>query len=480
MRVLTAATLIATSLLWAVSSAAVDRRTPPPDLGTLSGAEATTFYHAVNAVIWGYPAVKFEQLMRERTDPESDVKSGTPQALVNQFSLVRQLRGPESKQVATPNNDTLYAQAFTDVSREPMVLSVPAVESDRYYDMQLWDPNGDTFAYIGSRTTGSGAGDYALVGPDWEGSLPAGVERVDSAYNTLVIWGRIGVEGPDDVARANEIQDGLKLVPLSQFGSGEPSDVDVAFSEERVRLELPDDLPEGLEFYFELARSLRFTPPKDQDAVVVLGLSELGFVDENTRFDYQNLSEAQVNGMKKGLQYALSIMDVSASTVGQSINGWRWSPRSGILGGDYVFRAAWAKWYTGGNAPDEAIYMDGRVDDQGKPFSGSKRYRIKFAAGELPPVKAFWSVSMYDLGSGAFVENEIERYSIGTYTPGMTFNEDGSLELYLQHDQPATELGRANWLPTPKEGFYLDMRLYVPDGSLRNGTWAPPAVQVVE
>ena len=145
----------------------------------MKGKEATAFYLGLNAVIWGYPSVKFEQLMRLRASADS-VRLGNPQSAVNQLGLVRQLRGPEFKQIATPNNDTLYAQGFCDVSREPIIVSVPKVDGKRYYTLQLWDPNGDTFAYIGSRTTGREPGDYALVGPDWKGTLPPGVKRIDS------------------------------------------------------------------------------------------------------------------------------------------------------------------------------------------------------------------------------------------------------------------------------------------------------------
>lgn len=189
-------------------SLAVDIRTRPPELGTLSGEEAKAFYLGLDAVIWRYPSVFFEDLMRQRTLPDAEKTTGNPRAQVNQFGLVRNLRGPEFKQIATPNNDTLYAQAFTDVSREPMILTVPRVDGRRYYCMQLWDPNGDTFAYVGSRTTGREAGHYALVGPDWKGTLPEGVKKIDCEYNTFVIWGRIGVEGPDDVVNARAIQDG--------------------------------------------------------------------------------------------------------------------------------------------------------------------------------------------------------------------------------------------------------------------------------
>lgn len=381
-------------------------RNPPPDLGTLTGKEALAFQVGVDAVIWGYPAVKFEQLMRGRSRPEI-AALGQPQAAVNQFGLVRELRGPEYKQIATPNNDTLYAQAFCDVSREPLVLSVPAVDAQRYMSFQLWDPNGDTFGYVGTRATGREAGHHALVGPGWVGTLPSGVHRIDSPYNGLVVWGRIGVAGADDLANALAIQDSLRLTPLSLFGSTSTTVApDLDFSTERVAFELPEDVDDSLGFYFELANSLRFTPPKmPQDAVVAASLESIGFRDGNTRFERDSLSAAELRGLSTAAQFALHLMDVSAQVAGERVNGWRWSPKSGIMGTDYLFRAAFAKWFTGGNAPEEAIYLDGRIDMRGEPLTGAKRYVMRFAQGALPPVAAFWSISMYDLADGSFVAN---------------------------------------------------------------------------
>ena len=461
---------------------AADKRTPPPDLGNLKGVEAKAFYIGLDAVIWGYPSVFFEDFMRGRSLPDTEEVSGSPRSLINQFGRVRNLRGPEFKQIATPNNDTLYAQAFTDVSREPFILSVPQVEADRYYGMQIWDPNGDTFAYVGSRTTGRGAGHFAFVGANWDGELPEGVEPIKCLYNTFVIWGRIGVDGPDDLENARTIQDALRLTPLSQFGKSiEQVPPDAAFSEQRVAIEIPEDLPRGLEYYFKLARSLKFTPPKQgQDDVFFASLEKIGFSENGTTFNYQDLSEEQVSGMAKAYQYGLHLMDVESETVGEEVNGWRWSPKSGILGTDYLFRAAWAKWFTGGNAPDEAIYMDGRKDDQGQPFVGKKRYTMHFEADQLPRVDAFWSLSMYNLSDGSFVENSIKRYSIGDRTPGLKMNNDGSLTLYIQQEAPTEPKQKANWLPTPTDGFYMNLRLYVPDDSLIRGTWAPPPVKVME
>jgi hypothetical protein len=456
-----------------------DKRTPPPDLGKMTGQEALAFAVGLNVVTWGYPQVFFEDLMRGRTQPDAEAKTGNPRSLVNQFGLMRALRGPEFKQIATPNNDTLYAQAFCDISREPIVLSVPKVDPDRYYAMQLWDPNGDTIDYIGARTTGRDAGHYAIVGPDWKGTLPAGVKRIDCPYTSFVVWGRIGVNGPDDVANAIAIEDALRLVPLSQFGKSERQPPpDEAFSRQRVALEVPADLPDDLLFYYKLAQSLKHVPPKTQDAVVAASLSYIGFKDGNTTFDYRSLSEAQKKGLAKAYQFGLHLMDATAETVGVNVNGWRWSPKSGILGDDYLFRAAWAKWFTGGNAPQEAIYMDGRVDDKGQPVTGANRYVMRFEKGELPKVSAFWSLSMYHVSDGSFVENPIKRYSIGDRTPGVTPDDDGSLTLYIQHDAPTDAKQRANWLPAPADGFYLNLRLYGPDDGLAKGTWAPPAVKL--
>ena len=271
----------------------------------------------------GYPVVFFEDLMRGRTDPDAEAKTGNPRSLVNQLGLVRHLRGPEFKQIATPNNDTLYAQAFCDVSREPLIISVPAMDKDRYYVIQLWDVNGDTFGYIGSRTTGRDAGHYALVGPNWEGTLPTDVKRIDSPYDNFAFWGRIGVNGPNDVKNANAIQDQLRLTPLSQFGrSKEQTPPDAKFSEQRVAYEKPADLPAGLEFYYKLARALKYTQPKPvQDAFVADSLNQIRL--RNGHFDYPNMPDAKKSGLAKAYQFGLHLMDVNAQTVGIDVNGWR-------------------------------------------------------------------------------------------------------------------------------------------------------------
>ena len=458
-----------------------DKRTPAPDLSQLSDAEYEAFYLGANAIIWGYPAVLFEDLMRGRTQPDI-VKKGNPQTQVNQFGSVRELRGPEYKQIATPNNDTLYTQSFCDVSKEPLVLSVPKVDAERYYCIQFWDPNGDTKHYVGSRETGREAGNYVIVGPDWEGKLPKDLKRIDLEYNCIVLWGRVGVRGAADLENAHAIQDGLYVTLLSKYdGVAKLVPVDMEFSKQRVAYNPPADLPKELELYYKLAQSLKHTPAKQQDAVVFKSLEQIGFTDKGLTFDYKSLSPAQQKGLAMGSQYAQHLIDVNAQTTGQIINGWRWSPKSGVMGDDYLFRAAFAKWFTGGHAPEEAVYMDGRNDDKGEALDGSKHsYTMHFKAGELPPVSAFWSLSMYHLSDGSFVENSIERYSIGERTDGLTKNADGSLDLYLQAKAPTDPKEKANWLPCPEGGFYLNMRFYVPDEKLQKGEWTPPYVEQVK
>ncbi len=367
-----------------------------------------------------------------------------------------------------------------DLSREPLVLTVPAVDAERYYGVQLWDPNGDTFGYVGTRTTGRDAGNYVLVGPNWTGDLPDDLPRIDSEYDNAVYWGRVGVEGPNDVPRANEIQDGMLITPLSTFLAGETATVDVAFSEERVAYTPPADLPEELVFYDKLAHSLKFTPPKPgQDAVVTDSLGDLGFSEDGTTFDVSVLSDAERSGLVKAYQFAQHLMDVNAQTAGEEVNGWRWSRTAGIMGTDYLFRAAWAKWYTGGNIPQEAIYMDGRVDSTGAPFNGDTQYAMRFEGDALPPVAAFWSLSMYQSSDGSFVANPINRYSVGTFTDGLIYDDDGSLTIYIQREAPEDAEARANWLPSPDGSFYMNLRMYVPDDSLAEGRWAPPRVTAV-
>lgn len=437
----------------------------------MTGKEAQAFYTGLSTFIWGYPIVFTEQLQRDRVNASAP---GVPQAAVNQFGTVRDIRGPEYKVIAAPNNDTLYAHAFLDLREEPIIFTVPKIESERYYSFQLWDPYQVTFKYIGTRTTGNDGGVYAIVGPDWQGTLPNGVERIDALDNLTVIWGRIGGDGTKDIENARAIQDGLTLIPLSLYGkintNPEPN---MEKSKERVAIDIPSDLPKELQFFTKLAKALKYTKPREDDKVVYENLYRIG-ITEDFEFNYKALSEEEVNGLLKAVKVGNMIIDHEATTAGTRINGWNYSDKAGYFGTNYIFRAATAKWYTGANIPEEAIYMSCRTDDKGSKLSGESEYIINFDKGEYPPGTAFWSLTMYDESDGSLVENTINRYSIGDRTEGLLYNEDGSLSIYVQNKNPGE--GK-NWLPAPKGEFNLMLRLYIPDDSLKEGTWAPPKVK---
>lgn len=465
------------------ASSSVPATVAPPSVSTedltaqtaeMTGAEAQAFYNGLSTFVWGYPLVFTEKLQHDRVLAEAP---GVPQAALNQFGLVRDIRGPEYKTIAAPNNDTLYAHAFLDLREEPVILTVPKMENTRYYSFQLWDPYQVTLHYIGTRTTGNNGGSYAIVGPDWEGTLPEGVERVDVLDNLTVIWGRIGVEGPEDLENARAIQDALSLIPLSQFGEINTSpEPDWETSNQRVALELPADLPEDLVFYYKLANALRFTKPRPDDNVVFENLYRVG-INENFEFDYKALSEDEMRGLAKAVELGNIIIDHEASTAGSQINGWNFSDKAGVFGTNYILRAATAKWYTGANAPEEAIYMACRKDENGDKLTGTNAYTIHFASNMLPRCESFWSLTMYDSTDGSLVENPISRYSIGDRTEGILYNPDGSLTIHIQSSDPGE--GK-NWLPSPAGEFYLMLRLYIPDDSLQTGKWAPPMVEIAK
>ena len=321
------------------------KQTPAPELGILKGKESEAFYIGVQTMTTYYPLAFYEDLVRGRADINAEKNTGNPRSLVNQFGLMRKLRGPEFKQIATPNNDTYYAQSFVDISKEPLIFHIPEIEPDRYFVFQLWDPYGDTFKYLGSRTIGTNGGDYVFVGPDYEGELPEGLNIVECPYNNFAIWGRIGtLQNDNDEQKVHEIEDNLSLLFLGDYKAGNGRlAANQDFTNKRTELLIPEDLPKGLEWYFKISKALEHTPAKGLDVVLSGSMSKIGYNEQGTKFDYKSLNKAQISGLKKAALYALNLMDVTASTVGINTNGWRWSPKSGIMGNDYLFRAAWAK-----------------------------------------------------------------------------------------------------------------------------------------
>ena len=384
--------------------------------------------------------------------------------------------------VVTPNSDTPYSMLWVDLRAEPIVISVPAVAKHRYYSVQLIDGNTYNYGYIGSRATGSDPGDYLVVGPDWKGETPAGIKKVFSSTTpfSLAVF-RTQLFNPGDMPNVEKVQAGYKAEPLS------------AFLKQSAPAAAPkiDFLPASSagvkdNFYDYLAFALQLVPPSPEANDIRAKLASIGIGPGKT-FEFKDLSPehkaAVLLGMKEGDDKVTQFL---ASGI-KKVNGWGIGSFFGdraFYKGDWLMRAGAAKGGIYGNDAVEATYPMTRVDAAGETLDGSKHnYRITFPAGQLPPVNAFWSVTMYDGKSQLLIENPINRYLINSpMLSGMKKNADGSLTLCIQKDSPGNA-NEANWLPAPNGTIYLVMRLYWPKETPPSilppgdGTWKPPGVE---
>lgn len=389
----------------------------------------------------------------------------------NHLISVTQLSTPAERLVPAPNVDTLYTVARLDLSDGPLVVHVPE-EDGRYYVLQFLDAYTNTFAYIGRRVTGTHPGNFAIVGPGWRGRLPAGVKRIQAPTPTVWLLGRTLVQRPSDLERVNQIQHGYTLTPLSAFGGPPLAALFVASS----TLE-PKPLPRGLAFYDAVGAAMKQNPPPRSERALLRQFARVG-IGPGLSPSTERLSTATREGLLAGLvegsgrlaRYASRLQSASE----RAHNGWLVPPKAtGDYGTNYLLRAYVAGSALGANVPAEAIYPFAFVDRKLAPLSGRHRYVLRFAAGELPPVNAFWSLTLYDQQL-FLVPNPIDRYAIGNRTPGLRRNRDGSLDILIQHSPPRHN--RSNWLPAPSGRFALALRLYQPKPSALRGAWPLPSL----
>jgi hypothetical protein len=379
--------------------------------------------------------------------------------------------------VVRPNFDTLSSLAWLDVSREPIVLSVPGMP-DRYYLLPLLDMWTDVFSVIGTRTTGTKAGDYAIVAPDWNGTLPSGVTKIVAPTPMIWVLGRTQTNGPADFANVHKVQDGYKLTPLSDWGKpgatisrNAPTDLSIDMKMEPVKQVSAMD---GVTMLTRLADLLEKYPPHPNDYPILFRLRRLGFTPGEP-FDASKLDPALAQTINTAAKDALGDLSQSAKRgLGAKVNGWSYALECiGTYGTDYKRRAVIALAGLGANLPEDTIYPMSFADGKGQPYSGANRYVLHFELGKLPPANAFWSVTVYDT-DGFVVPNRINRYALGDRDK-LRFNADGGLDIYIQNDSPGAEK-ESNWLPAPAGAFNLTMRIYSPQRDVTAGMWAPPAV----
>lgn len=406
--------------------------------------------------IYGYPMV---DLLKQQHNETHRVLPAQPVAApVNSLAIYPGLLTPETQgQLRAANADTLYLNAWLDLSHGPVMLDVPAM-GDRYYTLAFMDLYGRP-VHLGTRTNGGAARRYALVGPD--GIAPDGVETVRLGTDTVWMLGRVlAVAGPD-------LERARKLAAAIRFEGPVGAPVSDA---EPLR---PND---SLLFFGMLNQALRSVPLRKGEAGLMAMFDKAGF-GPGAAFDISALSDGQKLGLGCALRAGPGVLSQRGFKPTHVRNGWMWSSAIADPGFDYLLRAEAAR---GGyvNDPKESIYPAAIADDRGKALRGDRRYRIRFAPAALPPVDAFWSITAYDRVTSQLVPNAIGRYTIGDRTAGLAYDEDGSLTLHLSASEPAG--GAANWLPLPPGEALLVLRMYLPRAEALEGHFAPPVVERVE
>lgn len=448
---------------------------------TLTPKEATQI--AKEAYIYGFPLVlNYKTMYSYAIDKKSPEFKGD----FNNLGCAARVYTPEDKAIITPNSDTPYCMAWIDMRAEPVVFTIPEIEKDRFYEVQLIDLYTHNFAYISTVAMGNVPGKYLIAGPDWKGDVPKGITKVIPCETQFLFSiHRTQLFNPDDIDNVKKIQDGYLVEPLSTFlGTKAPSAA--------AAVDFPK-WQEGAEFtaesfnYLDFMLTLVKTPQEEQ--ILMKRFAKIGLGTED-KFDIKKLSpeiqKALEEGVKEGLS-AIKEFGKKASTdplASAKVFGTREFLNKSAnenynLDELFMIRAVAAQMGIYGNSGAEAIYPTYLVDEQGAPLDGSQnRYTVTFKKGEFPPVTAFWSLTMYDGKTQLLIDNPLKRYLLNSpMMEQFVLGEDGSLTLYVQKESPGKEL-EANWLPAPDGPFYAVMRLYGPKTEALEGKWiAPPLVK---
>ncbi len=471
------AAVLATSLLLGTPFAKAQDASGP-----LTEDEARSI--GVNAYIYLYPLVTMDITRRQLTNAPPGHGIGGPP---NTFDNVAAYPGADDKAVVRPNFDTLYSSAWLDLTKEPVVVSVPDTNG-RYYLLPMLDMWTDVFASPGWRTTGTEAATFVVTPPGWrsdlrerlaeEFRLPSNAQRIDAPTPYVWIIGRIQTNGPQDYDAVHEIQSGLKITPLSLWGrTAEPAApaINPAIDMKTPPKVQVDRMP-AAEFFTTAAEILKRQPPHLTDQSMLPLLKRIG-LEPGKSFDIESNPTVKA-ALDRAPEEAQKLMARMLPSLARVTNGWLMNTTTmGVYGNDYLKRAIVAQQGLGANLPQDAIYPLNVSDDGGRPLDGVNKYTLHFSKAMIPPVDAFWSVTLYD-GEGYQVANPLNRFALSSWMP-LKYNSDGSLDLYFQNESPGSDK-EANWLPAPKGPFNLTMRLYAPKEEALTGQWNPPPVTRTE
>jgi hypothetical protein len=397
-----------------------------------------------------------------------NVEPGTKPAFgpPNEFHHLRAFPTADFRAVVRPNFDTLYSSAWIDLSAGPVVVHAPDTD-DRYYMLPMLDMWTDVFANPGKRTTGTGARDVVLVGPGYTGDLPNGDEVIHAPTPWVWVIGRTQTNGPADYDAVHAVQDGYTITPVNRT----EHTIDPGQDTTTEALRLVNGM-QAIEFFSFACEAMRDNPPHSTDFSILARIANLGIVPGQA-FD-AGIAEGALAEVQAGADAAKEAIVANLAHLGIPANGWATATESiGVYGNAYLKRATVALGGLGANPPEDAVYPVLLADADGAPITGEQRYAIHFEADELPPVDAFWSITMYD-AEGFQAANELDRFAIGDRDP-LVYNADGSLDIVIEHENPGPDR-EANWLPAPTGPLGITMRLYAPRPEVLNGRWSPPPV----
>ena len=448
-----------------------------PELSQSTGSGALTasdaYSIAKDAYIYGVPLVaQYKAIYAFSIDKSNPQYKGPFDSILN----IARVFTPADTAFVTPNSDTPYSFAGLDLRAEPAVITIPKMEKNRYFVFQLMDLYTFNFAYIGSRTTGNDGGVYLIAGPGWSGDTPKGVSKTFQAETQFVsVVGRTQLFNPADLPNVKRIQAGYKVQALHDF-------LHTAAPAPPPALDWPKPImpaeQTSLAFFNQLAFLLQFAePPHSSEVELRNQFAKIGIVPGKP-FDASSFSPDVQAALKAGMDDGQKAIDAKRTSMGGKTDTLFGSRE--YLKNDYLARATGTEMGIGANSRDEALYPILDKDSDGQTLDGSKHsYTLHFAKGQMPPVNAFWSLTMYNLPGQLLVKNPVNRYLINSpMLPQLKTDADGGLTIYIQADSPGKDK-EANWLPAAKAPFMLTMRYYWPKAELLNDEWKSPPVQRV-
>jgi hypothetical protein len=431
---------------------------------------------AEDGFVYGLPLVMNYAVFYEYFVDKSGPQFKAPP---NQLYNTARVYTPQDTAIVTPNSDTPYSFVAMDLRAEPFVICNPEIEKSRYFSVQLVDMYTFNFGYVGSRATGNGAACAMVTGPAWTGDKPEGIAKVfrsETDFAFAII--RTQLFDPADIDNVKKIQAGYKAQTLSKFQNKPAPPAAAAIAWPKIDKKMADADP-----FAYLNFVLTLCPPVGPAAVEIpmrARFAKIG-IEAGKPFPVDKLTPQQREELKSGAESGLEKIKATVGKLGGIENGWIVATHGfgdrKAYDGNFALRAAAAVAGIYGNDAVEALYPILATDSDGKkPDTSTNRYTLTFAAGQLPPVNAFWSVTMYDGKTQLLIDNPIHRYLINSpMIPDLQKNVDGSLTIRIQKNSPGKD-EESNWLPAPNGPIYVVMRLYWPNDSALNGTWKPPAV----